>query len=120
MVRRPIAEPEPEAEMKDIAVHAPDACTTMDDVRAGIDALDRGLVPLIALRQRYVEAAARIKQTRGAVRDEARIADVIAKVRASASKAGADPDLVGAIYVDMIERFIAHELAAFDHVRDGR
>jgi isochorismate pyruvate lyase len=86
----------------------------MDDVRAGIDALDRALVPLIALRQRYVEAAARIKTTRGAVRDEVRIADVIAKVRAAARTAGAAPDLVAAIYSDMIERFIEHELAAFD------
>ena len=40
----------------------------MTDVREGVDALDRALVALMAERQRYMDAAARIKTDRGAVR----------------------------------------------------
>ena len=57
----------------------PESCTTMAEVRAGIDALDRQLVTLIAERLRYIAAAARIKPDRGRVRDEWRKADVLAK-----------------------------------------
>ena len=92
----------------------PAACATMGDVRAGIDALDREIVALLARRQAYVAAAARVKGSRELVRDEARIADVVAKVSAEAAKAGIDPALVGAIYHDMIERFIAFEHDAVD------
>ena len=48
-------------------------CTTMAEVRAGVDALDRELVALLRRRFDYMDAAARIKPERGQVRDEARI-----------------------------------------------
>ena len=54
----------------------PEACRTMAEVRQGVDALDRVLVELLARRQRYMDAAARIKPSRDAVRDEARIEQV--------------------------------------------
>ena len=38
----------------------PEACSTMAEVRQGVDALDRALVVLMAERQRYMDAAARI------------------------------------------------------------
>ena len=48
---------------------APETCTSMIEVRQGVDALDRALVGLLAERQRYMDAAARIKTERTAVRD---------------------------------------------------
>jgi isochorismate pyruvate lyase len=60
----------------------------MAEVRLGVDALDRALVALIAERQRYMDAAARIKTDRAVVHDAARIEDVVSKVRASARAAG--------------------------------
>ena len=47
----------------------PEDCQTMTDVRAGVDALDRELVALLATRFGYMRAAARIKPSRDAVRD---------------------------------------------------
>ncbi|HEX5264011.1 MAG TPA: chorismate mutase, partial [Phenylobacterium sp.] len=67
---------------------APAECTTMAQVRQGVDALDRLLVEVLAERQRYMDAAARIKPDRSAVRDEARIVDVVAKVKTAARQAG--------------------------------
>jgi isochorismate pyruvate lyase len=60
-------------------------CTTMAEVRAGVDALDRDLVALLVRRFAYMDAAARIKPSRESVRDERRKAEVIANAEAAAS-----------------------------------
>lgn len=95
----------------------PEDCTTMAEVRAGIDDLDRTLVGLLSRRFGYMDAAARIKPDRAAVRDEARKAEVIAKVRASALQRGLDADLVGRLYDQLIEACIAYEFDEFDKTR---
>ena len=64
-------------------------CTSMAQVRAGVDQVDRELVALLARRFAYMDAAARIKPARAAVRDEARKAEVIANVRAAGALGGA-------------------------------
>jgi len=96
---------------------APESCTSMAEVRVGVDALDRALVLLIAERQRYMDAAARIKPDRGVVRDEARIEDVVAKVKAAATAAGLSHDIAEPVWRLMIERCIAHEFVEWDRLR---
>ena len=92
-------------------------CTTMTDVRTGVDALDRELVALLARRFAYMDAAARIKPGREAVRDEARKAQVIANARAAAIAAGVPEDVVGELWERLVEASIAYELARFDATR---
>jgi isochorismate pyruvate lyase len=89
----------------------------MAEVRAEIDALDRAIVALLADRLHYIDEAARIKQNRDQVRDEERIADVLAKVEAEARELGADPKVVGSAYHALIEASIAHELQMFDRLK---
>src|SRR5258708_22437496 len=96
----------------------PADCMTMTEVRQGVDALDRLLVSVLAERQRYMGAAARIKQDRGAVRDEARIEDVVAKVRAAARAAGLSEEIAEPVWRTLIERCIAHELGVWDALRE--
>ncbi len=98
-------------------VRAPHDCTTMAEVRTGVDDVDRQVVALIARRFGYMDAAARIKPDRSAVRDEWRKADVKAKVEAGAAAAGIDRGLVSRIYEDLIETSIAYELDVFDRER---
>ena len=95
----------------------PDQCQTMADVRAGVDDVDRRIVALIARRFGYMDAAARIKPDRAAVRDEKRKAAVKAKVDAAAAEAGVDRALMARIYEDLIETSIAHEFVVFDETR---
>jgi isochorismate pyruvate lyase len=95
----------------------PDACASMAEVRQGVDALDRALVALLAERQRYMDAAARIKPDRGAVRDEARIEDVVAKVKAAAREAGLSESIAEPVWRLLIERCIAHEFDTWDRTR---
>lgn len=89
-------------------------CKDMSDVRDEIDALDREIVALLADRLHFIGEAARIKPRRDQVRDEARVEDVIAKVRAAAEAAGISPDFIEPLYRDLVERSIAHELDLFD------
>lgn len=89
-------------------------CTTMAEVRAGVDALDRELVALLRRRFDYMDAAARIKPERGQVRDEARKAQVIANARAHAAAAGLPEQAIGQLWDDLVEASIAYELAEYD------
>ena len=50
----------------------PENCQSMAEVRAGVDAIDRQVVALLKRRFGYMDAAARIKPDREAVRDESR------------------------------------------------
>lgn len=96
---------------------APQACRSMDEVRDGVDALDRDLVALIAERARYMEAAARIKPSREVVRDEARIEDVLAKVRAEAERVGLPVSIAEPVWRCLVERSIAYEFEVWDRTR---
>ena len=89
-------------------------CTTMAEVRAGVDQVDRDLIALLTRRFAYMDAAARIKPTRDAVRDEARKTAVIANARAAAAAAGLPADDIAAIWDALVEASIAYELRAFD------
>ena len=95
----------------------PADCTTMTEVRAGVDDVDRQVVALLQRRFGYMDAAARIKPAREAVRDEWRKADVLAKVDAAAAAAGIDRQLAARLYEDLIETSIAHELGRWDSLR---
>ena len=94
-----------------------DLCETMAEVRGGVDALDRELVALLARRFAYMDAAARIKPTRGAVRDEARKAQVIANAATAAAAAGLPAGLAEALWETLVEASITHELKAWDRLR---
>ena len=95
----------------------PAECQSMADVRQGVDALDRALVALLAERQRYMDAAARIKPDRDAVFDQARIDDVVAKVLVSAEAHKLSPDIAAPVWRLLIDRCSAHEFATWDATR---
>lgn len=89
-------------------------CSTMAEVRAGVDAVDRELMALLARRFAYMDAAARIKPERAQVRDEARKAEVIRNAHADAAERGLPADAIAGIWERLVEASIAYELSAFD------
>jgi isochorismate pyruvate lyase len=97
----------------------PEDCTTMAEVRAGVDALDEAIVRLLARRMRFMEAAARIKPSRDQVRDEPRKAAVIAHAAEVAAREGFPPALATELYERLVEGSIAYELERFDLRRGG-
>ena len=95
----------------------PQDCETMLEVRAGVDEIDRLLAPLIARRQGYMDAAARIKPSRDVVRDEARIQQVLANVKAEAAAHGLSWAIAEPVWRELMERCIAYEFAVWDATR---
>lgn len=100
-----------------MTVLPPEACQTMVEVRAGVDALDQELVALLARRFGYMNAAARIKPSRSDVRDEARKAQVIANASAAAAAAGLPSGLAENLWEALVESSIVHELDRWDKLR---
>jgi isochorismate pyruvate lyase len=98
----------------------PADCETMLDVRKGVDALDRALVLMLAERQRYMDAAARIKTDRHTVLDTARIEDVVAKVKTAARAAGLSEEIAEPVWRTLIDRCIAYEFGVWDQIRGVR
>lgn len=96
----------------------PEDCQTMIDVRAGVDATDRALMELLDRRFGYMQAAARIKPSRDAVRDEGRKAQVIAAAAADASARGLPSAEIAAIWEQLVEASIAYEMVEWDRIRD--
>jgi isochorismate pyruvate lyase len=95
----------------------PAKCNDMTEVRAGVDAVDAQLVALLAVRFGYMDAAARIKTDRAAVRDEARKQQVLAHVQKVAGDAGVPVDVVADLWERLVEASIAYELDKWDATR---
>ena len=93
-------------------------CTTLQDVRREVNALDDVLVPLLVERVGYMTQAARIKQGVEQVRDEARIEAIIARVRDRAQAEGGDADVMETIYRSLMEACIAYEHREFARLRE--
>ena len=93
-------------------------CTSMPEVRAGVNALDDVLVPLLVERVGYMTQAARIKQGVEQVRDEARIEAIVSRVRERATAEGGDADVIEAIYRSLMEACIAYEHREFARLRE--
>jgi isochorismate pyruvate lyase len=100
-------------------IREPEQCQTMAEVRAGVDDVDRRVVALIARRFAFMDAAARVKPDRDAVRDEFRKAEVLSKVEAAAAERGVNPTLMRRLYEDLIESSIAYEFEEFDRLRSA-
>jgi isochorismate pyruvate lyase len=94
----------------------PADCTNMAEVRAGVDAVDHQLVALLARRFAYMDAAARIKDDRGTVRDDIRKSEVIANVRRMALDMRVPQELVADLWERLVEASIAYELHRWDAV----
>jgi isochorismate pyruvate lyase len=85
--------------------------TTLEEVRAAIDALDRSLVTLLTERMRCIVAAARIKQGHGEALVPWRVEEVVRKIRNQAVAVGFDPDMAEAIWRDIIRHSVNFEAA---------
>ena len=95
----------------------PEECQSMQQVRAGVDALDQALVRLLARRYGYMNAAARIKTDRNVVRDEARKTEVLDNVERGAALLNLPASELRDMWDKLVESSIAYELRAWDEIR---
>lgn len=88
----------------------PEDCRTMHELRQQIDDLDRELVALLAERAGYIDRAGELKIGEGLpARIDARVEDVIDKVRRAADEVTLDADLVETLWRRLIAWSIARE-----------
>jgi isochorismate pyruvate lyase len=92
-------------------------CTTMEDVRRQVNALDDVLVPLLVTRIGYMTQAARIKGDVNQVRDEERIETIVQRVRERTEQEGGQPEVMEAVYRELMEACIAYEHREFARLR---
>ncbi|MEF9947910.1 MAG: chorismate mutase [Comamonas sp.] len=95
-------------------------CTTMEDVRRNVNALDDVLVPLLVTRIGYMQQAARIKGDVTQVRDEDRIEAIVSRVRERTLQEGGQPDVMEAVYRHLMEECIAYEHSEFARLRGAQ
>ena len=88
-------------------------CKTLDEVRDGIDALDRQIVGLLSERSGYIEQAARLKHSADEIEVPARVEEVVSNVRGLATEYGMSPDIVEDVYRVMVARFIEFEMQRY-------
>lgn len=88
-------------------------CKNLEEVRENIDRIDDDIIKLIAKRGRYVLQASAFKKNEEGVKAPKRVETVIQKVREKALEYGADPDMIEALYREMISRFISLEMDAY-------
>jgi isochorismate pyruvate lyase len=93
-----------------LRMKSPSECTSIEEVREAIDALDREIVAALGQRFQYVKAITRFKKTVEDVQAPDRRRQVLAQRRAWAAEAGLDPDLVEQLYRLLIDHFVAEEL----------
>lgn len=99
------------------AIKLPDECSSMPEVRTGVDATDRQIMALLERRFGYMRAAARIKPGRDAVRDEARKREVIDNAVADARATKLPEAEIADIWDRLVEASIAYELDEYDRTR---
>lgn len=92
-------------------------CATIEDVREGIDGLDREILHLLGRRARYVAAAARFKTDEDSVRAPERQKAMLVRRRGWAEEEGLDPDFIEDLYWRIVSHFVGREM---DHWREGQ
>lgn len=92
----------------------PENCANLDEIRQGMDGLDRQMIALMAERVAYVRAAAKFKSTASSVAAPERVQAVLNTRREWAEQAGLDGRVVEALYRDLVAYCISEEKKHWD------
>ncbi len=96
----------------------PEECANLDEIRAGMDDVDRRIIALIADRVAYVRAAARFKTSATAVAAPERVQAVLNTRREWAERAGLDGAVIEELYGKLVAYCIAEEHRSW-HLMNG-
>ncbi len=88
----------------------PDECTSLQEIRAEIDNIDRQVIANFAKRFGYVKAASKFKTDATSVKAKERFAAMLEQRRIWAQEDGLNPDVIENLYQDLVTYFIAEEL----------
>jgi len=98
----------------DAPLKMPDVCASLAEVREALDTLDARLVALLAVRQAYVERAAKLRTKREDMDDRERTKEMLGKVMAEGRRTGLSAQIAEPVWRSLIEASIRHETQIFD------
>ncbi len=87
----------------------PDACQSLEEIRVGMDAIDRQIIALLVQRVAYVKAAAKFKTSAAAVAAPDRVQKVLDTRRDWAEAAGLDGTVIRDLYRDIVTYCVGEE-----------
>ena len=93
-------------------------CTSLNEVRDQIDALDDKIVELIAKRNAYVKQLPQFKESVEQIKSDGRIEDVISRARAKAISLDLSPNLINDLYIRMIDAMLDSEITEFQNAKN--
>jgi isochorismate pyruvate lyase len=91
-------------------VKPPEECASIEDVREGIDALDREIIVLTGRRARFVETAACFKTGESGVRAPERRKVMLEARRRWAEEEGLSPQVIEDVFDRLVSYFVNREL----------
>jgi len=86
------------------------SCTTIEEVRAAIDKIDREVMELLALRQEYVHEVVRFKNDEASIVAQDRQDQLYRQRRAWALELNLSPEMIDEVYKTMVRHNIQKEL----------
>lgn len=89
----------------------PEDCSSIEEIRRAIDALDREIVRLIGRRAGYVRAASWFKTGEAGVRAPERQRAMLEARRRWAKEEGLSPEVIEQVYKQLLYYFVNRELA---------
>lgn len=89
---------------------SPENCASLDDIRVGIDTLDKQIIDALGQRMAYVKAAAQFKPTEESIPAPERVGAMLPQRQRWAAEAGLDPDFVGPLFAQLIYWFIGQQV----------
>lgn len=89
---------------------SPDDCSNIQEIRTEIDAIDREVIGALGKRFIYVKAAAKFKTSQTSVQAPERFNAMLQQRRLWAEEVGLNPDVIEALYRDLVSYFINEEL----------
>jgi len=87
----------------------PGDCRNLDEIRAGMDALDAEIIRLLSLRVAYVRAAAKFKTSSASVAAPERVAAVLKTRREWAEARDLDGDVIENLYRELVAYCVSEE-----------
>lgn len=84
----------------------PEDCSTIDEIRAEIDLIDKQLLILLGERLKFVKSIIRFKKDEKDVHARERYEHVLEERRSWAVQNGLDPDVIEDLFKSMISYFI--------------
>jgi len=88
----------------------PGDCTSIVEIREGIDLIDKQLIELIGKRFQYVKEIVKFKSNKEDVEAKPRYEEVLRIRKQWATEQNLNPDVIETIYKTMIQYFIEEQL----------